>query len=361
MTRETRLLVGTRKGGFLFRSRDGRKTWTVDEPIQKGWSVAHLIEDPRDPVRLYAAANHDVWGSVIVRSVDGGRSWEEKTESPAFAEDSRTALKALWCVKPGHAERPGEVWAGVDPGSLFHSSDWGATWQAVPGINEHPTREGWQPGGGGLCLHGIEPDPSNPSSLIVTISAGGAFRSDDSGASWRPINRGIKADFMPDPTVPVGHCVHHMVRSPQDPEWLFQQNHCGVYRSENGGESWQDIAAGLPSEFGFAAAIHPHEAHTVYVAPLVGDSFRVFPDSGVTVWRSRDGGDNWEPLRHGLPQGNAYLASYRQAMTTDKEDSAGVYLGTTTGQIFYSPDSGDHWELLADFLPPVLSLETAAG
>jgi photosystem II stability/assembly factor-like uncharacterized protein len=360
MAKEVRLYAGTRKGGFVFRSTDGRRTWTQDAPVLAGWSLNHLIEDPRDPDRVYAAANHEVWGPWLARSLDGGRSFGEHTDSPKFAPDGQTSVKALWHVRPGHAERPGEVWAGVDPGSLFRSDDWGATWSAVPGINEHPTREGWQPGGGGLCLHKVVLDPANPSDLIATISAAGAFRSEDGGATWRPINQGIRAEFLPDPTVPVGHCVHHLLRSPVHPEWLFQQNHCGVYRSRDGGALWQEITEGLPSGFGFAAAIHPHDAQTIYLAPLIGDSFRVFPDGAMTVWRSRDGGDSWDALRNGLPQGGAYLSSLRGAMTVDREESAGVYAGTTNGHIFYSPDEGEHWSLLAEYLPPVLSLEVAS-
>ena len=261
---------------------------------------------------------------------------------------------------PGHAERPGEVWAGVDPAALFRSSDWGATWEPVAGINEHPTRDGWQPGGGGLILHKLLLDRVNPAKMIATISAGGAFRTEDSGASWQPINQGVAADFMPDPNQPVGHCVHSLVQSPTDPNWLFQQNHCGQFRSADGGESWQNAGDGLPSTFGFPAAIHPHEEKTVYVAPLTGDYFRAFPEGEMAIYRSRDGGDTWQALRSGLPQRDAYMSAFRAAMTTDTDDDAGIYLGTSTGQIFFSPDSGESWRMIVDFLPPVLSLETAS-
>lgn len=361
MARETRLCVGTRKGAFQMCSHDGRRTWQMHDPILAGWSVYHFVEDGRDPARQYAAANHDVWGPWLARSVDGGRSWQERTESPAFSGDDGRAVKALWYVQPGHAERPGEVWAGADPGALFRSADWGATWQPVASLTDHPTRDGWMPGGGGLCLHGISIHPHDPDRMLATISAAGVFRTEDGGGSWQPSNTGVRADFLPDPSVPVGSCVHCVVRSPADPNWLFQQNHCGMYRSADGGLTWEEVGQGqLPSEFGFPAAIHPHEPHTVYVAPLVGDSFRVFPDGGVTVWRSRDGGDNWEPLRSGLPQRGAYLSALRRAMTADREDDAGIYLGTSTGQIFFSPDAGEHWQMIADYLPPILSVEVAS-
>lgn len=361
MTREARIYVGTRKGAFIFRSTDDRKTWAMDPPVIPGWSVYHLLEDPRDPDRVYAAANHDVWGPWLARSLDGGRTWGEHTDSPKFAPDNGVSVKNLWAVRPGHAARPGEVWAGVDPGSLFRSADWGATWQPVPALNEHPTRDGWMEGGGGLCLHNILLNESNPDSLIVTISAGGAFRSDDGGASFRPVNQGVRADFLPDPSVPAGHCVHRMVRSAADPDWLFQQNHCGAYRSTDGGETWQEVTAGLPSEFGFAAAAHPHEPRTIVAAPLKADSFRVFPDGAMTLWRTRDGGDTWQPLTHGLPQRNAYLSMFRGALATDSADAAGVYAGTSTGQLYASRDSGDTWRPVSEHLPPILSVEAVTA
>ena len=354
-----RVHAGTRKGMFTLRSCDCRGAWGEPELSLAGWDVYHCIEDPRDPVRLYAAANHAVWGPRVARSLDGGRTWDEPTQSPAFPEGSGAAVKAVWFIRPGHAERPGEVWAGVEPAALFHSDDWGATWEPVESLNDHPTRSFWQPGGGGMCLHGISLDPIDPDRLIATVSAGGAYRSDDHGMSWRPINQGIRAGFMPDPVPPAGHCVHKLVRSAVDPELLFQQNHCGAYVSADGGCSWREVTAGLPSEFGFAAAAHPTAKGTFYLAPLQADSFRAFPDGAMTVWRTRDGGESWEPLRGGLPQRGAYLASYRAAMATDASGPAGIFLGTTTGQIFASADDGDNWREIARYMPPILSLETA--
>jgi hypothetical protein len=361
MERATRLYAGTRKGLFRLCSHDGRRTWMTEPPHLAGWSVYHATEDPRAPGRIYAAARSEHWGPMLARSEDDGRTWNERGPSPAFPEGSGKSVNAVWYVRPGHAERPGEVWVGVDPAALFRSRDWGESWELVPSLTDHETTRVWMAGGGGLILHGVDIDPTNPESMIVTVSAGGSYRTDDGAATWRPINRGIRADFMTesDRATGAGHCVHHLVRSPVDPEWLFQQNHCGVYRSADGGESWDDVAAGLPSSFGFAAATHPHEAKTVYVCPLGSDSERTVPGGALTVWRSRDGGDSWEPLTDGLPQRNAYVMSFRLAMTTDREDPAGIYLGTSTGQIFFSPDAGDRWELVADFLPPILSLETA--
>lgn len=359
MDAEHHLYLGTRKGLFRLRSRDGRKSWVVDPPALTGHDVYHVVADPRDPSRVYAAANHAVWGPRLARSVDGGCSWDEPTESPAFATGAGESVKAVWYILPGHAERPGEVWVGVEPAALFRSRDWGASWQPVRGLNEHPTRSLWQPGGGGLCLHGIAATPADPDDLVATISAGGSYRTTDGGASWTAVNSGVRADFLPDENVPAGHCVHKLVRSPADPNWLFQQNHCGAYRSTNGGESWQEVTAGLPSEFGFPAAIHPREPQTVYVAPLLGNSFRAFPDGAMAVWRSRDGGDNWEALRCGLPQRGAYVSAFRAAMATDGDDPAGVYIGTSTGQVFASADDGDSWTMIADLLPPILSVTAA--
>ena len=359
MSREHRVFLGTRKGVFTLRSNDGRCHWELDPPALTGNDVNHVIADPRDPDRVYATGNNVFFGSQLMRSRDGGRSWEGASQSPAFAEGDGRAVESLWFVRPGHADHPGEMWCGTKPAALFRSTDWGDTWSLMPALNEHPTTTLWQPGGAGLVLHGIVLDPAKPDSLITTISAGGAYRSDDGGTSWEPINRGIRADFMPDPNTPAGHCVHKVVRTSSGP--LFQQNHCGCYISEDEGASWVEVTEGLPSEFGFAAAAHPHEPRTVYVAPLIGPEFRVFPNSAVTVWRSRDGGGSWQPLCNGLPRHDAYIATLRAAMATDSEDDAGVYMGSNTGQLFFSPNGGDVWREIADHLPPILSVEASAA
>lgn len=356
MQHETRLYVGTRRGLFRFCTADDRRSWRAGDPALLGWNVFHAVEDPRDPSRVYAAANHDVWGPRVARSQDGGRTWEDRNTSPSFEVADGLSVEKTWVVRPGHADRPGEVWAGVDPGALFRSHDWGASWTPVTSLNQHPTRALWNPGGGGLCLHNILLHPTDPERLLVTVSAGGTYASEDGGTTWQPRNQGVAADFMPDPDVEAGHCVHKVVRSAGDPEQLFQQNHCGHFRSSDEGRSWQEVQ-GLPSTFGFVAAAHPHDADTLYVSPLKGDDFRAYADGAMTVWRSRDGGDSWQPLRCGLPQQGAYLSAMRSAMCTDGRDRAGIYIGTSTGQIFASRDDGDSWSLLADYLPPILSLE----
>lgn len=361
MGREYRIFLGTRKGAFSLRSCDGRGSWRISPPALPGSDVYHVTADPRDPARVYAAANHAVWGPQLMRSQDGGRTWAAAGSSPAFPPIAGTTVKAIWFIRPGHANRPGEVWCGVEPAALFRSDDWGDTWSLVESLGAHPTAALWQPGGGGLCLHGVVLDPTDPARIIATISAGGAYRSDDAGASWRPINSGVRAGFIPGPPLPAGHCVHKVVRTAGTPSMLFQQNHCGCYASDDEGENWREVTEGLPSEFGFPAAAHPHEPRTVYVAPLTGDSFRTFPDGAVTVWRSRDGGGNWQPLCNGLPRRDAYLATLRTAMATDAEDDAGLYLGTSTGQLFFSPNSGDCWSEIADHLPPILSVDASAA
>lgn len=358
MTIQVHVFAGTRKGLFIFTSDRDRREWSVAGPQFPGWAVHDVTYDPRVG-RLLAALDHAVYGANIHCSSDLGASWE-MTDGPHFPEDGETRVARVWCVQPGHADRPGEVWAGVDPGGLFKSEDGGRTWREVPGINRHPTREAWGPGAGGLMVHTIAPDPTNADRLFVAISAAGVFRSDDGGETWTPKNTGVRADFLPEKYPEVGQCCHHLVISPEDPNVLFQQNHCGVYRSLDGGDTWEDIGADrLPATFGFPIAIHPRAGRTIYVTPQVSDEFRYTPDGKLRVYRSRDGGDTWEALTNGLPQEDAYLALYREAMHTDSLDPAGVYFGTTTGTAFYSRDEGDTWEVLSDTLPPVYSISTA--
>ncbi len=357
------VLVGTRKGAFIFESNRNRKKWSVSGPHFAGWSVHHLIHDARvgGAGMLLAALNHDVYGPNIQHSTDLGQTWQ-MADGPAFAKDSGQSVKKVWHVQPGHASRPSEVWAGVDPASLFKSEDGGHTWSPVPGLNDHPTRaEYWQPGAGGLILHGIVPHATDANRMWVAISAAGVFRTDDGGATWQPRNRGTQACFLPEGKQwpDVGQCCHHLLVSPTRPELLFQQNHCGMYRSDNGGDEWTNIGEGLPSHFGFALGIPPREPETVYVAPEVSDEYRYMPEGAMAVYRSRTGGRDWERLASGLPANGAFLNVLREGLATDSCDPGGVYVGTSTGQVFYSRDEGDNWNLLADYLPPVYSIATA--
>lgn len=349
------LLAGTKKGLFLFESSN-REQWNIRGPFLRGKEVYHAIRDPRTG-RIFATSN-DVWfGSEIVYSDDLGETWTSAKRGPAFSESSGLKLERIWHIEPGPASTPNIVYAGVAPAALFRSDDAGETWIEVVGLSQHPTRERWHPGAGGLCLHSIQIDPRDANCMFIAISAVGVFRTDDGGATWKPVNRGTRADFMPEKYPEFGQCVHKLLLSPADPILLFQQNHCGVYTSTDAGESWKEITSGLPSDFGFPLAIHPREAQTVYVLPLQGGEFRCPPDGKLRVFRSRDGGATWQALTPGLPQHDAFPGVLREGMATDTASPAGIYFGTNTGKIYASRDEGDTWYLLADDLPPVTSVE----
>lgn len=345
------VMVRTRKGTFLFWSDEARRTWrrSHHHPTCGVHAVSYDVRDGS----IYAATNSWDHGPLVQRSDDGGRTWTPAAEPAAFGDD-RSAHE-VWQVQPGHAAHRGVVWAGTREAGLFRSDDRGSTWRSVAGLNDHPTRATWQPGGGGLILHTIVLDPSDPKRLYACISTGGAYRSEDCGETWTPINRGVRADFLSEPNPETGHCVHKMVLHPARPNVLFQQNHCGVYRSDDRGETWVDIGDGLSSSFGFPIAVHPHDPHTIYVVPLIADVQRVVPDGRMAVWRSRDDGAAWQPLTAGLPS-DAWLTILRESLAVDSCDPAGVYVGTTNGQVFASRDDGDHWELMADYLPSVVSV-----
>lgn len=351
------VLVGTRDGSYLFWSDPARRRWHRSEH-HAGSSVNALSYDRRTGA-IYAATNGSSSGGgmAIRRSLDRGATWSTLPTDMRFDDDRRAWQ--IWQVEPGHPSRPGELWAGTREAGLFHSCDDGATWQGVRGLNDHPTQPAWHEGGAGIILHTIVIDPQAPGRMFVCVSAGGIYRTEDGGATWQPINRGVRADFLPDACPVAGHCPHKLVLHPARPAVLFQQNHCGVYRSDDRGDSWVDISDGLSSRFGFPIAVHPHHPDTIYVVPHVSDTHRVVPGGRMAVWRSRSGGESWEPLTDGLPSGSARLTILRESLAADACDPAGIYVGTAAGQLFYSRDEGDRWELLADSLPAVVSVNAA--
>jgi photosystem II stability/assembly factor-like uncharacterized protein len=344
------VLVGTRKGLFLLRADDGGRDWQLEGPVLRGWQVYHAIRDPRDGA-LYACANNWVYGATVHRSDDGGKTWE-RSAGLGLPEDSELKLAATWHVEPG---RDGELWLGGDPGVLFRSDDRGATWQPNRALLEHSTRDRWNPGAGGLCCHSIQ--VASDGTLYIAISAAGAFRSDDGGESWTPVNKGVAADFFPDDKYPeVGQCVHKLLVHPARPKRLWQQNHCGVYRSDDRGDTWERLDGnGLPSDFGFPLALDPSDPDAAWVVPEASAEHRVTPDGRIGVYRTRDGGRSWELVSGGLPE-PAWAAVMREGMSFDEH---AVYLGTQSGSVFVSADGSD-WREAARQLPQILSVEAAA-
>ncbi len=353
------VLVGTRKGAFILRGDARRKSWSVEGPHFAGFEVHHFILDPRDHGTLFAATYVSWWGADIQRSRNWGRTWLRTKGGVRYEKDSGLSVKCIWHVRPGRASEPGVVYAGVDPAGLFRSEDGGVSWDEVRGLNRHSTRGKWTPGAGGLIVHTIVLDPVDAQRMFVAISAAGVFRTEDGGRSWQPRNKGTRADFLPTKFPELGQCVHKLAQAPGASDLLYQQNHCGVYRSDSAGDAWTDISAGLPSRFGFPIAVHPREPKTVWVLPLVGAEMRATPKGCLAVYRSTSAGRTWQKQTRGLPTRNAHLTILREAMTTDTCDPAGIYFGTETGQVFYSRDEGRQWHLLADFLPPILSVEAA--
>ncbi len=353
------VLVGTRKGAFLCRSDKRRRNWKIEGPWFTGNMIHHFIYDPRGRGALFAAVNNDWFGSDLHRSADWGRTWQKTNDGIRYAADSGLSVKRIWHIRPGRLSEPGVVYAGVDPAGLFRSSNGGAAWEEVLGLNRHPTRDKWTPGAGGMILHTILLPPENPERIYVAISAAGVFRSDDGGKSWQPRNKNTRADFLPTTFPEVGQCVHKLVLAPGSADLLYQQNHCGVYRSESAGDDWADISKGLPSRFGFPMAVHPRDSRMIWALPHVGAEFRVFPKGAVVAYRSTNGGRTWSKQTRGLPGRNAYLTVLREAMSTDTCDPAGVYFGTQNGQLFFSRKEGSEWQALAEFLPPIQSVEAA--
>jgi photosystem II stability/assembly factor-like uncharacterized protein len=377
-----RVLVGTRKGAFILTSDAKREKWEVNGPHFAGWEIYHLKGSPVDPDRIYASQSSGWFGQVIQRSSDGGQTWETpgggleiapdgmpRGESNKFVYEGEVGthqffdgtqrpweFKRVWYLEPSLSD-PDTVYAGVEDAALFRSSDGGRTWQELDGLRRVKGHL-WQPGAGGMCLHTILQDPNAPNRIFVAISAAGAFRSDDGGETWRPINNGLHSDFeLPDPQAEVGHCVHNIALHPTRPGVLFMQKHWDVMRSDNAGEQWYEVSGNLPTDFGFPIAVHAHEPETIYVVPIKSDSEHYPPEGKLRVYRSRTGGNEWEALTNGLPQKDCYVNILRSAMAVDTLDSCGVYFGTTGGQVYASADSGDHWAPIVRDLPPVLSVE----
>ena len=362
-----RVLVGTRKGAFVLTSDGKREQWDVSGPHFAGWEIYHLKGSPADPNRLYASQSTGWFGQLIQRSNDGGKTWEPVGNKFVYDGTPGThqwydgtphpwAFERVWHLEPS-LQDPDTVYAGIQDAALFRTSDGGQSWHELAGLRTHQSGPNWAPGAGGLCLHTIMVDPRNPQRIFVAISAAGAFRSDDGGTTWRPINRGLKSEGIPNPTAEVGHCVHRIAMHPSRPNVLFMQKHWDVMRSDDGGDSWREVSGNLPSDFGFPIDVHAHEPETIFVVPIKSDSEHFPPDGRLRVYRSRSGGDEWEPLTTGLPQRDCYVNVLRDAMAVDALDSCGVYFGTTGGQVYASANGGDSWKAIVRDLPAVLSVE----
>jgi hypothetical protein len=355
------LLVGTMKGAFIARSGRDRKHWDVGGPYFPGSAVYAMAYDARaGRRRIWAGPNSMHWGGLLRSSDDYGRTWTNpETANVKFPEGTDAALKQIWQIVPGRETEPDVIHCGVEPAALFTSRDAGESWVVNEGLWNHPHRPQWQPGGGGLCLHTILLDPADPKRIRIAISTGGMYVSEDNGQSWRASNAGIRAVFLPDKYPEFGQCVHKVVQSKQNPSRMYLQNHWGLYRSDDRGASWTDIANGVPSDFGFPIAIHPKQADTAWIVPLESDEFRCTPEGKLRVYRTRDAGASWEAMTNGLPQDGAYETVLRDALATDALDPAGVYFGTRNGKLFGSADEGESWTEIFDGLPPVISVKTA--
>ncbi len=385
-----RVLVGTRKGAFILTSDGKRAKWDVSGPHFAGWEIYHVKGSPANPNRLFASQTSGWFGQIIQRSDDGGKTWLQpgtppgeqtppqgppKGESNKFVYDTSEKtgkpltthqfydgkqhpweFKRVWHLEPSLTD-PDTVYAGVEDAALFRSTDGGKSWNELAGLRGHGTGPQWQPGAGGMCLHTIVLDPGNPQRIFVAISAAGAFRSDDSGKTWRPINRGLKSQYIPNPEAEVGHCVHRIALHPSRPNVLFMQKHWDVMRTDNAGDSWTEVSGNLPTDFGFVIDVHAHEPNTVYVVPIKSDGEHFPLDGKLRVYRSRTGGNEWEALTKGLPQSDCYVNVLRDAMAVDALDKCGVYFGTTGGQVYASADAGDNWAPIVRDLPAVLSVE----
>jgi hypothetical protein len=362
-----RVLVGTRKGAFVLTSDAGRAKWEVGGPHFGGWEIYHLKGSPADPDRIYASQSSGWFGQQVQRSDDGGRTWNPVGHEFSYEGTPGThqwydgtqhpwEFKRIWHFEPSLTD-PDTVYAGAEDAALFKTTDGGKSWCELPGLRAVKGHL-WQPGAGGMGLHTIVQDPANPKRLFIAISAAGAFRTDDGGLSWTPINKGLHSPYtLPDPDAEVGHCVHRIAMHPARPRTLFMQKHWDVLRSDDEGASWREVSGNLPTDFGFPIAVHPHEPETVYVVPIKSDSEHYPPEAKLRVYRSRTGGDEWEALTNGLPQQDCYVNILRGAMSTDRLDEGGIYFGTTGGQVYCSRDGGDRWQAIVRDLPAVLSVE----
>ena len=383
-----RVLVGTRKGAFVLESDGNRKRWKINGPHFAGWEIYHVKGSPADPNRLYASQTSSWSGQVLQRSNDGGKTWEAPGggvttspqgwpvgESNRFVYDTSPEtgkpltthqwyddtqhpweFKRVWHLEPSLTD-PDTVYAGVEDAAIFRSTDGARSWHELAGLRGHGTGPKWQPGAGGMCLHTIILDPSDPGRIYIAISAAGAFRTDDGGKTWKPINRGLKSQYIPDPDAEVGHCVHHIAMNASRPGVLFMQKHWDVMRSDDAGDSWHEVSGNLPTDFGFVIDVHAHEPETIYVVPIKSDSEHFPLDGKLRVYRSRTGGNEWEELGKGLPRRHCYVNVLRDAMAVDRLDQCGIYFGTTGGQVYASADAGDTWTAIVRDLPPVLSVE----
>jgi photosystem II stability/assembly factor-like uncharacterized protein len=362
-----RVLVGTRKGAFILSADGKRDRWDVSGPHFGGWELYHLKGSPADPNRIWASQTSAWFGQVIQRSDDGGKAWEPVGNEFVYDGTPGTHLwydgtphpwefARVWHLEPSFDD-PDTVYAGVEDAGLFRSTDGGRTWRELPGLRTHESAPSWQPGAGGMCLHTIVVDPADRERIFAAISAAGAFRSDDGGRSWLPINRGLRSENIPNPTAEVGHCVHRIAMHRSRPSVVFMQKHWDVMRSDDAGASWREVSGDLPSDFGFPIDVHAHEPETIYVVPIKSDSEHYPPEGKLRVYRSRSGGNEWEPLTSGLPQHHCYVNVLRDAMAVDSLDPCGVYFGTTGGQVYASADGGDRWAPIVRDLPAVLSVE----
>jgi photosystem II stability/assembly factor-like uncharacterized protein len=384
-----RVLVGTKKGAFILSSDGKRKQWEVNGPHFAGWEMYHVKGSPVDPNRIYASQTSGWFGQIVQRSDDGGKTWHQpglksgEPEMPTFpskapnrfvydqSESSGKPLtthqwydgtqhpwefKRVWHIEPSLAEA-NTVYAGIEDAALFRSTDGGENWHELSGLRGHGTGPKWQPGAGGMCLHTVILDPSDPGRIYIAISAAGAFRTDDGGATWKPINKGLRSPYIPDPNAEIGHCVHHIAMHPERPGVLFMQKHWDVMRSDDAGDNWREVSGNLPTDFGFVIDVHAHEPETLYVVPIKSDSEHFPLEGKLRVYRSRTGGNEWEELGKGLPERDCYVNVLRDAMAVDRLDECGIYFGTTGGQVYASADSGDTWDPIVRDLPAVLSVE----